>query len=173
MSGDGSTEQFVHHPVARFAPDGRALAPVAGVLLLAVTVVVAGVAAAALVTGVGASDLSPPVTTAMTCSADADAGTLSLTHRGGDALDPTTLRVRVSVDGDPLAHQPPVPFFAARGFESGPTGPFNRGWTGRWTAGTTASLALAGTNSGFGADDRVRLRLWSDGRLVVDCTTSA
>ncbi|MFC5971509.1 type IV pilin [Halomarina salina] len=156
----------------RAVRDGRALAPVAGVLLLAVTVVVAGVTVAAVVSGVGATDLSPPTTTATTCSADAS-GRLALTHRGGDPLDPTTLRLRVSVDGDPLAHQPPVPFFSARGFESGPTGPFNRGWRGRWTTGETASLTLAGTNTGLDAGAAVRLRLWSDDLLVADCTATA
>lgn len=165
MSGDVTSRRFV--------AGGRALAPVAGALLLAVTVVVASVAAAALVAGVGATDLSSPATAALTCSADADSGTLSLTHRGGTALTPATLRLRVSVDGDPLAHQPPVPFFAARGFESGPTGPFNRGWAGRWTAGTAASLALAGTNSELRPGDSVRLRLWSDDDPVADCTTTA
>jgi len=62
----------------------RALAPVAGVLLLAVTVVLAGVVGAALVGGVGSTALDPPPTTAMTCSAAAGADRLSLTHRGGD-----------------------------------------------------------------------------------------
>jgi hypothetical protein len=66
-----------------------------------------------------------------------------------------------------------VPFFASEGFASGPTGPFNRGWAGRWTAGTTASLTLAGTNSGLDAGDRVRIRLRHDASLVVDCTTTA
>ncbi|MFD1513256.1 type IV pilin N-terminal domain-containing protein [Halomarina rubra] len=151
----------------------RALTPVAGALLLAITVVLAGITATALVTGVGETDLSVPATTAVGCSADADANRLSLTHRGGDALDPSSLRVRVRVAGDLLAHQPPVPFFAARGFRSGPTGPFNRGWAGEWTTGTTASVTLAGTNTHLDASQRVRVRLWADGSLVADCETRA
>ena len=176
MSGDATTDHATSEraaPADQTGRDGRALAPVAAVLLFAVTVLLAGVTVTALATGVASTDLSPAPMAAMTCSADADSGTLAFTHRGGNPLDPTRLRLRVSVDGDPLVHQPPVPFFAASGFESGPTGPFNRGWAGRWTAGTTASLSLAGTNSELGRGDSVRLRLWSDDTLVVDCTTTA
>lgn len=69
-----------------------------------------------------------------------------MTHRGGDAVVPADLRVRVRVDGEPLAEQPPVPFFAAEGFESGPTGPFNSATDGEWRAGETGSLRVADTN---------------------------
>lgn len=160
-------------PHAAAASDERALAPLAGVLLLATVVVLGGVVAATLVGSVGGTDLRAPPTVGATCSADAATGTLSVTHRAGDALNPATLRVRVRVDGDPLAHQPPVPFFASEGFASGPTGPFNRGWTGQWSPGTTASLRLAGTNSALPAGATVRMRLWADGRPVVDCSTTA
>jgi FlaG/FlaF family flagellin (archaellin) len=159
-------------PNAAAASDERALAPLAGVLLLATVVVLGGVVAATLV-GVGATDLRAAPTVGATCSADAATGTLSVTHRAGDALDPATLRIRVRVDGDPLAHQPPVPFFASEGFASGPTGPFNRGWTGQWSPGTTASLRLAGTNSALPVGATVRVRLWADGHPVVDCSTTA
>ncbi|MWG34644.1 type IV pilin [Halomarina oriensis] len=154
--------------------DRRALTPVVGVLLLvAITVVLVGVLSATLVAGVGTTDLSPPATASMDCSADAEADRLTLTHRGGETLTPATLRVRVSVNGVPLARQPPVPFFASEGFESGPTGPFNSAWSRRWTAGTSASLALAGTNPRLDAGDVVRVRLWHDASLVADCPATA
>lgn len=57
-----------------------------------------------------------------------------------------SLAVRISVDGESLAHQPPVPFFSASGFRPGPTGPFNAAADPRWTVGETATLKLAGTN---------------------------
>jgi hypothetical protein len=53
----------------------------------------------------------------------------------------------VRIDGEPLAKQPPVPFFAAAGFESGPTGPFNAATDGTWRAGQTAAIRIASTNS--------------------------
>ncbi|WP_101295282.1 type IV pilin [Halegenticoccus soli] len=79
-------------------------------------------------------------------SLSASESRLSLVHRGGDALDVRTLRLRVRVDGVLLARQPPVPFFSARGFVSGPTGPFNAASDPTWTAGETATLRVAGTN---------------------------
>jgi hypothetical protein len=77
---------------------------------------------------------------------NATAERIALVHRGGDRLRVDRLRVRMWIDGQPLTHQPPVPFFAAEGFESGPTGPFNSAADGRWTAGERASLTLASTN---------------------------
>ncbi|QZY00980.1 type IV pilin [Halobaculum rubrum] len=73
-------------------------------------------------------------------------GTITLTHRGGDTLDVRRLRVVIRVDGSRLRHQPPVPFFAARGFDSGPTGPFNLASDHAWSAGESTSVTPAGTN---------------------------
>lgn len=153
----------------------RALAPVGAVLLLAVAVALAG--------AVGAAALSvrppePPPRAAL--SAEATPGTavdpggeVTVVHRGGDALAVDRLRVRVRVDGEPIARQPPVPFFSARGFESGPTGPFNRGWRGPWTAGTAATLELAGTNTPIEAGSAVEVRIYADGALVAALETRA
>jgi len=121
---------------------GRAAAPVVGVVLLtAVTVLAAGT--------LGAAVLADPPTPAPNAAFDVEAdatGEVRLTHHGGDGVDPAALRVRVRVDGEALAHQPPVPFFAARGFRAGPTGPFNSAAEGAWRAGETASFRVAGTN---------------------------
>ncbi|QZP39128.1 type IV pilin [Halobaculum magnesiiphilum] len=73
-------------------------------------------------------------------------GTITLTHRGGDTLDVRRLRVVIRVDGTRLRHQPPVPFFAARGFVSGPTGPFNLASDHAWSAGESTTVTPAGTN---------------------------
>ena len=105
----------------------RAVAPVIGVVLLVALTVVTAAAVGAVV----AVDI-PGETTVVTFGLEAASdGEIQLLHRGGDAVDPDSLRVRVRVNGDPLAEQPPVPFFSARGFESGPTGPFNSAYAGR------------------------------------------
>ena len=118
----------------------RALAPVAGVLLLAITVVLAG----GVVTAAIDAPPKPAPTAFLSLSATDDR--ITVTHRGGDALDATELDVRVRVDGEPLAWQPPVPFFSAAGFHPGPTGAFNVATDGDWRVGDSASFRVAGTN---------------------------
>jgi len=103
-----------------------------------------------------------------------DDETLTFVHRGGPTLVVADLRLVVSVDGTPLRHQPPVPFFAARGYRAGPTGPFNRGGDGRWSAGERATLTLASTNRpDVAADDLVRVRLVINGRTVATVSARA
>ena len=75
----------------------RALAPVAGVLLLAITVVLAGgVVTVAL--GAPADTAEPAPTTSLSLSATGDR--IALSHRGGDPLNASELDVRVSVDDE-------------------------------------------------------------------------
>ena len=147
----------------------RAVAPVIGVVLLVALTVVTAAAVGAVVT----IDI-PGETTAVTFGLEAASdGEIRLLHRGGDAVDPDSLRVRVRVDGDPLAEQPPVPFFAARGFESGPTGPFNSAYAGRWTAGEAASLRVASTNEPSPrAGATVEVRMYADGQKIADLETT-
>ncbi|WP_349770065.1 type IV pilin N-terminal domain-containing protein [Halobaculum limi] len=135
----------------------RAVTPTVGVVLLvAVTIALAAtVGAAALATGTPAS---PPPTAVVDLSVRET--TLTLTHRAGSPLDVRDLRIVVRVDGDRLRYQPPVPFFAARGFHGGPTGPFNSASDPTWSAGETASLSVAGTN-------RPRLRVGSVVRVTL------
>ena len=113
----------------------------AGVLLLAITVVLAG----GVVTAVLAAPPAEPAPTA-SLSLSAVDDRITITHRGGDALDAGELTVRVRVDGEPLARQPPVPFFSTAGFRPGPTGPFNAASDDRWRVGESASFRVAGTN---------------------------
>jgi FlaG/FlaF family flagellin (archaellin) len=134
------------------------------VVLLAITVTVAGVVATAVDTDL---ERGPPAAT-LELDVDASSDRLALTHRAGEPLRVDQLRVRVWVRGEPLAHQPPVPFFAATGFRSGPEGPFNSATTGPWTAGETATVRLAGTNSPrIRSGDPVRVTLRTDRGLIA------
>lgn len=150
--------------------DRRAVAPVVGgVLLVALTVVLAAaVGAAALGAAGDVPDPGGEGTVALSLSVDAGPDRLTLVHRAGAPLDARQLRVRIRVAGTPLEHQPPVPFFAARGFRAGPTGPFNPAADPRWTAGERASLRLASTNApGIDPGDRVVVRVAVDDRRVA------
>lgn len=123
----------------------RATSPVVGIVLL--LVVTAALAGAVGQFALGTPMPSDPPRAVVDLRVDADADRLTFVHRGGDPLAVRALSLRVRVDGTPLDAQPPVPFFAAKGFRSGPTGPFNSAADGHWSVGETASFALAGTNA--------------------------
>ncbi|MFB6068957.1 MAG: type IV pilin [Halobacterium sp.] len=146
----------------------RGYAPVAAVLLLAVTVVAAGTVLVFLPSVPG----EPPPKRAVAVDAAAD-GRVELTLVSGPAIDVRDLEATVSVDGTRLADQPPVPFFAAAGFVSGPTGPFNVADDPTWTVGETATFQVADTNEpavAAGAELRVALRV--RGRVVAVVQTT-
>ena len=114
----------------------------------------------------------PPVS--LSLAVDAGTDRVTLVHRAGDSLDVRRLTVRVSVAGTPLRYQPRVPFFAARGFRAGPTGPFNVAADPRWTAGETASLRLASTNApGIDPGDRVVVEVAVGDRRVATLSDRA
>ena len=145
----------------------RGLAPVAGVLLLAITVVLAGGVVTAVI---GAAPPEPAPTASLSISVVDDR--ITITHRGGDALDASELTVRVRVDDEPLARQPPVPFFSAAGFRPGPTGSFNAASDDRWRVGESASFRVAGTNDPTLAPGRtVAVDLVVDGDRVATLET--
>lgn len=101
-------------------------------------------------------------------------GTLAFVHRGGPTLAVADLRLVVRVDGTPLRYQPTLPFFAARGFHAGPTGPFNSASDGRWSPGERASLTLASTNApDVEPGDTVTVRVVVDGRTAATLTARA
>jgi hypothetical protein len=140
----------------------RAFAPVAAVLLIAVTVV----AAAGVLALVPAAPGEPPAPRGVDAEVAAN-GTVRLTLVAGSAVDPGSLSVRVRVDGEPLARQPPVPFFSAAGFYSGPTGAFNAASDADWRVGETVSFRIAPTNRPVpGAGDTVRVTLVVRGQVV-------
>ncbi|CCQ33740.1 hypothetical protein HLRTI_002723 [Halorhabdus tiamatea SARL4B] len=124
--------------------DERGVSPAVGVVVMVALTVVLAATVGTMVLGSAPPDRG----TVVRLSASADAGTdrVSVTHEGGGSIDIGALDVTIAVDGKSLDHQPPVPFFAATGFASGPTGPFNSRTAGDWTAGETATLELASTN---------------------------
>lgn len=132
------------HGAGALRRDGRGASPVLAVVLLVGVTVVCAAAVGSLLFGQAGAVADPAPRASLSLSATADR--VSLVHEGGDSLDATRLRLRVAVNGTPLAHQPPVPFFSARGFRPGPSGPFNSASDPGWTAGETASFRVAGTN---------------------------
>lgn len=133
--------------------------------------VVLAVVLGAAVVGV-VPDPAPAPTVAPTLAVDGDR--ITLVHRAGEPVDVRRLDVRVRVDGDPLRHQPPVPFFSARGFRPGPTGPFNAAADPTWTVGERASFRLASTNRPqVGAGARVTVVLRYDGRRLARLSARA
>lgn len=149
----------------------RGVSPVVGVVLLvAVTIILS----ATLVAGVPGEPADPPPRASLALSADASTDTVELVHEGGDPVDVTALEVTVTVDGEELRHQPPVPFFAAFGFESGPTGPFNLASDGTFRAGETASFTVASTNDPpLDAGSSVTVRLTTRESVVFEGTATA
>lgn len=126
-----------------FATDRGASPVVAVVLLVGVTVVcAAGIGTVLFGQAAAVGDPAPRASLSLSVTADR----VALVHEGGDALDVSELRFRVAVDDERLAHQPPLPFFSARGFRPGPTGPFNSASDPTWTAGEVAAFQVAGTN---------------------------
>jgi flagellin-like protein len=149
----------------------RATAPVVGVVLLvAITVVCAGAVTAALSVAPG----EPPPAASFELRVDATTDRIAVTHVGGDPVSPAPLSLSVTVGGASLAHQPPVPFFAAAGFRAGPTGPFNAASSGDWRAGQTGSLRLASTNApGIDPGDVVRVTLATDRAVLARLEATA
>lgn len=150
----------------------RATAPVIAVaLLVAATVLAASVVGTAVLV-IDAPTESDRVTVSL--SVDARTDRLRLTHGGGRPLDVSRLNFSVTVDGDSLAEQPPVPFFAAAGYRSGPTGPFNSETDLAWRAGERGSFRLASTNEpAIRAADTVTVTIRRDGGLVARARTRA
>lgn len=145
----------------------RGLAPVVGVaLLIGITVLLA--AAVALLLGtVELPGSTPQLTVGGTV--DPTANALTIEHLGGDAVSVEEIDLVVQVDGEPLEHQPPVPFFSATGFVSGPTGPFNSVTDNTWSAGERGTIRLATTTNGPlpGADSVVTVAVRFDGQTVA------
>lgn len=152
----------------------RAVSTPLGVTLLAlVTVLFAAVVGAGALGIAGDADPDAGGDAVVLSGSVAADGTVELVHRGGPALDVDELRVAVSVEGERLAHQPPVPFFAATGFHGGPTGPFNPAADGRWSAGETAGFRVAGTNDPeLSAGRTVTVHIFQDGTPVATVETT-
>lgn len=136
----------------------RAVSPVVGVAtLVGLTVLLS-----ATLLGTTAVELDDPAPTAtLSVSVDGGSDRIELVHRGGDELDVSEMDVHVAVDGEALRYQPPVPFFAARGFESGPAGAFNSASSDVLHTGERTSVAVASTNEP---------EIWSGATVTVRVT---
>lgn len=151
----------------------RGVSPVVGVVCLtAVTAVLAAVVGTAVL-GATPQASTPPATSASFGVTAEPTGEVTLVHRGGDSVDPEAIELFVRVGDEPLEWQPPVPFFSARGFESGPTGAFNSATTDTWEAGEAASFTVAGTNDPeLRAGETVAVRISIDDRSVSTVETT-
>jgi FlaG/FlaF family flagellin (archaellin) len=150
----------------------RAVSTVVGTVLLIALVVGSATVVGAFVTGIGPASTAPQAT--LDATAEADENRITLVHRGGDQLDVERMRLRITVDGDALTTQPPVPFFSAGGFRPGPTGPFNPSTDGRWTAGERASFQIASTNSPtLSTGDQVTITVVVGDDVIAETTVTA
>lgn len=150
---------------------GRGVSSVVAVALLLAVTVVAGAAVGTVVS----TDTAERVPVArLSLSVDASADRIALTHEGGETLSVENLELSVRVGGELLAHQPPIPFFAATGFESGPTGPFNSAADANWSAGEQGSVRLAATNGpSIDPGDRVSVTVRTVAGTVARLETTA
>ncbi|WP_136688748.1 type IV pilin N-terminal domain-containing protein [Halorhabdus amylolytica] len=153
--------------------DGRGISPVVGTCVIVVLTVLLVAATGTIMLGADHHQ-KPATTTRLSASVDASDDRIALTHEGGDTLAPESLALRVRINGTPLDRQPPIPFFAAKGFRAGPTGPFNAATTGKWTAGETGSIRLASTNApNLTAGARVELTLLEGEDVLATVETTA
>ncbi len=131
------------------------------------------------IVGVGLVDVAPqtgrpaePVVISVT--ATAEESVLRFRHEAGPPIDVRTVSLRVTIDGTPVTHQPPIPFFAATGFAPGPTGPFNPAADPHWSVGERASLRLAATNHPpLHPGSVVAVTIVRDGLPIVRAETTA
>jgi len=137
----------------------RAVSPVVAIVVL-IGVSIAGAAGVAALGSdvVDVEDRGASPT--LTASADFDTQTVALAHHGGASLDLRNCSMTIHVAGDPLLEQPPVPYFAAAGFEGAPTGAFNSASDSVFEPGERARLSIAATNAPhFDPGDRVTVRI--------------
>ena len=143
-----------HGCPSALSPTVRAIAPLAGILLVAMTVLL-GVTVTAV--ALDAPEEPAPMTM-LSLSADGDR--IALTHDGGDPINVQDLTVRVRVNDESLSRQPPVPFFSSAGFQPGPTGAFNSASDDTWIVGESVSFRIARSNDPYPtAGDRVEVHL--------------
>lgn len=115
-----------------------------------------------------------PASAVVSVSAESTTNEIVLEHRYGDTLSVTDLELVVSIAGEPLETQPPVPFFQADGFGGGPTGPFNERADPRWQVGESASFEIATTNEPtIDPGDAVVVTILESGEPIARAETTA
>jgi flagellin-like protein len=151
--------------------DTRGVTPVVGgIVLVAVTVVLALSVGAALTTP-GTTEVP---SASLSLTVDSEDEYIVLTHHGGDTLEVSELSVQVRVDGTALAKQPPVPFVGADGFDGTPTGPFNAESPDEWRAGERAGFRIADTNTPLlSAGSGVTVVVATDSGVIQEVTATA
>lgn len=142
-------------------------------LLIGLTVTIGTVIGVGFVDVVPQTGLSAePVVISVTATAEDSA--LWFRHEAGPPIDVRTVSLRLRIDGIAATHQPPIPFFAATGFASGPTGPFNPATDPVWSVGETTSLRLAGSNHPpLRSGSTVEVTIVRDGLPIVRARTTA
>lgn len=119
-----------------------------------------------------------PPEAAITADAERPVGEgtqVSLTHTSGDTLDVNDLVIRVTVEGEPLTHQPTVPATGMTGYDGTPDGPFNAGSADHeWSAGEVAGFEIAeATNAPQPTvGDRITIRVFVDSHPVAVASTT-
>lgn len=140
------------------------------VLLVAITIIAAGAVSVAF----AIDQPESPTMASFGLAVDAETDRITLTHRAGDPVDLTETELKIEVDGKSLDSNPPVPFFAAPGFESGPSGPFNTASPNRWRPGETGTITVASTNEPQLQDgSTVTVRVITDGQEIAKLTATA
>ncbi len=151
----------------------RGVAPVIGVILLIALVAMLGGVVAALVPG----SLDDHSTTTVSIDMEVDAGENEFTffHRGGDTINVTDLDVRITIDGDPITHQPDLGPGSRKGLPSMPTGVFNPSTENDWSTGESGSLVLAKSNGGDDLEvgSLVTAEFYLDGQPLIELSTRA
>jgi flagellin-like protein len=149
----------------------RAISPVVGVALLVACVITLCTVVGTMV--LAYEPLEPASPVLVGAAVDAETDEIRLTLERGGSLDVRELSLVVEVDGEPLAHQPPVPFVGATGFST-PSGPFNAAADPQWERGETAVLPIAGTNDPLPEPgSRVTIRLFETDLPIAVVETTA
>lgn len=150
----------------------RAIAPIIGTLLLVGVTV--GLAALLGTVVVGVTPPEGVAFVVLEVAVDLETNEIILTNHGGATLDVGSIEVRILINGTPLEHQPPVPFFSAVGFRAGPTGPFNTAADSSWEPDESAKLRIASTNSPqLRSGALVTVELYRDGQPLAERSVRA
>lgn len=151
--------------------DTRGAVPVVGSILLVALTVIGALAVGAIVT---TDTTQPQPTSSFDATVDHETNAIALRLRHGDELDVSALSLTVTIDGTALRYQPPLPFFAADGFESGPTGPFNTASSDTWRVGERGEFQIASTNDpALEAGTVVEIQIYYDGQSLTTIEMTA
>lgn len=151
----------------------RALSPVIGIPLLVGITVVLSATIGIVTIGIPALD-APQTPVVVSVTATADTNQITLVNDGGRTVDVRDITLQLAIDEVPLRYQPPVPFFAAKGYRSGPTGAFNSATDPMWEPGERVSIRLASTNTpSLSTNAKLTVRITIDDTPIASVETRA